>query len=73
MSIRVKAVLAVLAAAITFAVLVLWRSFFPQHAALVSLAVGALVYTTLGTTERLGSTYRRQGPRSIGRRDDQDR
>ena len=72
MSVRVKALCALLAAAITFAVLVWWRGFFVQHAALVSLAVGALVYTTLGTSERLGSTYRRKGPRSIGRRGSPD-
>ncbi len=53
------------AALATFAALVDWRHFFPQHAALVGIAVGALVFTTLGTAERLGHTYRRRGPRSI--------
>ncbi|MGD2115758.1 MAG: hypothetical protein PVG07_11930 [Acidobacteriota bacterium] len=69
MSVRVKAVLAVVATAATFALLFVWRGFFLQHAALVALAVGALVYTTLGTTERLGRTYRRRGPRSMRPRD----
>jgi hypothetical protein len=68
-SIRLKAILAVIATAATFALLFVWRGFFLQHAALVALAVGALVYTTLGTTERLGRTYRRKGPRSVSRRD----
>jgi hypothetical protein len=68
-SVRVKAVLAVVATAATFALLFVWRGFFLQHAALVALAVGALVYTTLGTTERLGRTYRRRGPRSMRPRD----
>jgi hypothetical protein len=65
LSVRLKAVLAAVAAAATFAVLFMGRGFFLQHAAMVALAVGALVYTTLGTTERLGRTYRRKGPRSI--------
>lgn len=71
MSVRLKAVLAVVATVLTFALLFVWRGFFVQHAALVALAVGALVYTTLGTTERLGRTYRREGPRSVRRRDGQ--
>lgn|GEM_PF-1957039 len=73
MSVRIKAVLAVLAAAATFGALVYWRHFFIQHAALVALAVGALVYTTLGTSQRLRRTYRREGPRSIERRPPEDK
>lgn len=65
----IKAIAAALAAAVTFAVLYLGRGFFAPHAALVALAVGALVFTTLGTTERLSGIYRRKGPRSIRRRD----
>lgn len=72
MTTSVKAVLAVLAAAATFALLVLWRGFFIQHAALVALAIGALVYTSLGTSQRLGRSYRRRGPRSIRPRDEED-
>jgi len=69
-SVRAKALAGFVAALATFAVLFYWRHFFPQHAALVGVAVGALVYTTLGTTQRLRRTYRRQGPRSIRRRED---
>lgn len=67
MSIRLKAAAAVAAAALTFGLLIGLRGFVVQHAALVALAVGALVYTTLGTTERLGRTYRQRGPRSVRR------
>lgn len=73
MTVRTKAVAGFAAALATFAVLVYWRHFFPQHAALVGVAVGALVYTTLGTAERLGHTYRRKGPRSIRPPADRDR
>ncbi|HEX6199885.1 MAG TPA: hypothetical protein VF150_06435 [Thermoanaerobaculia bacterium] len=66
----VKAAAGVAAALATFAALFLGRSFFAGHAALVAIAVGALVYTTLGTTERLRRIYGRKGPRSIRRRDD---
>lgn len=66
----IKAVAGVAAAAITFAVLFFGRSFFAGHAVMVGLAVGALVYTALGTSERLGRMYRRKGPRSIRRRDE---
>lgn len=72
MSTHLKAVIALATAGATFALLVAWRGFFVQHAALVALAVGALVYTTLGTSERLGRSYRRKGPRSIERRGPKD-
>jgi hypothetical protein len=66
----VKAAAGVAAALAAFAVLFFGRSFFAGHAALVAIAAGALVYTTLGTTERLRRIYGRTGPRSIRRRDD---
>ena len=66
----VKAAAGVAAALATFAALFFGRSYFAGHAALVAIAVGALVYTTLGTTERLRRIYGRKGPRSIRRRDD---
>lgn len=66
----VKAAAGLTAALATFAVLFFGRSFFAGHAALVAIAVGALVYTTLGTTERLRRMYGRKGPRSVRRRED---
>lgn len=66
----VKAAGGMAAALATFAVLFFGRSFFAGHAALVAIAVGALVYTTLGTTERLRRMYGRKGPRSVRRRED---
>jgi xanthine/uracil permease len=65
-----KATLAAVAAAATFAGLFFGRHFFVSHAVLVAIAVGALVFTTLGTTERLSGIYRRKGPRSMRRPDD---
>jgi len=62
-----KIAVAAVAATASFALLFWWRGFFLQQAILVSIAVGALVYTTLGTGQRLGRTYRRKGPRSISR------
>ncbi len=70
MSFRTKGIAGFVAALATFLALFYWRHFFPQHAALVGIAVGALVYTTLGTAQRLGHTYRRKGPRSIRPRDE---
>ena len=70
MSVRTRGIDGFLAALATFLILFYWRHFFPQHAALVGVAVGALVYTTLGTVQRLGHTYRRKGPRSIRPRDE---
>lgn len=66
----VKAVGGLAAALSAFAVLFVGRHFFIGHAALVAIAAGALVYSGLGTTERLGRMYRRKGPRSIRRRDE---
>lgn len=65
-----KATLAGIAAVATFAALFVGRRFFAGHAALVAIAVGALVFTTLGTVERLSGVYRRKGPRSIRKRDE---
>lgn len=69
MKVWIKAVAGILAALATFAVLFWVRGFFPGHAAMVAIAVGALVYTTLGTSERLRWIYGRKGPRSVRRRD----
>lgn len=49
------------AAVAAFALFVYWRGWSAGQAALVATAVGALVFTTLGTSERLRETYRRQG------------
>ena len=73
MSTWAKLAAAAVAAAASFALLFWWRGFFVQHAALVAIAIGALVYTTLGTSQRLGRTYRHKGPRSIGRRPPDDK
>lgn len=72
MSIQIKATLAVLAAGLVLVLLVTWRSFFLQHALLIAIAVGALVYSGLGTTERLKTTWTRKGPRSIRPRSERD-
>ena len=40
-------------------VLVLWRDFFWQHAAIIGLAVAALVYSARGTIQRLREIYKR--------------
>lgn len=66
----IQAVAGIAAALATFAALYWGRGFFPGHATLVAIAVGALVYTTLGTTERLRGIYGRKGPRSVRRRDE---
>lgn len=49
----------VVAGAAVFAILVLWRHFFWQHAAIIGLAVTALVYSILRTGERLKTLHRR--------------
>lgn len=64
-----KALAGASAAVAAFAFLFFGRHFFVGHAALVAIAIGALVYTALGTSERLNRMYRRRGPRSIRRRD----
>lgn len=66
----IKALAGLAVGAATGAVLFYGRGFFIGHAALVGIAAGALVYTALGTSERLGRMYRRRGPRSIRRRDE---
>ena len=40
-------------------VLVLWRNFFWQHAAIIGLAVAALVYSARATYERMRGMYKR--------------
>lgn len=66
----IKAVAGLVAAVAAFAILFFGRHFFVGHAVLVAIAVGALVYSSLGTSERLRRMYERKGPRSIRRRDD---
>jgi uncharacterized integral membrane protein len=48
------------AAAAAFVLFFAWRDWPTGQAALVATAVGALVFTTLGTSERLRGIYRRQ-------------
>jgi hypothetical protein len=47
------------AAAATLALLVFWRHFFLAHAAIVAFAVGALVYSAIGTAGRLRDRFRK--------------
>jgi len=49
----------VFAAAATTTVLVLWRNFFWQHALIVGIGVGALVYTGIRTVQRLRELHKR--------------
>lgn len=70
MRLWIKIAAALTAALSTFAILFWARHFFVGHAALVAIAVGGLVYSSLGTSERLGRMYRRKGPRTIRRRDE---
>lgn len=69
MKLWIKAVAGLVSGLVAFAVLYWWRDFFPGHAAMVAIAVGGLVYSALGTSERLGRMYRRKGPRTIRRRE----
>lgn len=48
-----------LAGVLVMVVLVLWRGFFWQHAAIIGLAVAALVYSARGTIQRLCEMYKR--------------
>lgn len=59
MSTRFKAVLAVVAAAVALAILSWAVGLRAHHAAIVAMAIGALVYSTLRTWERLRPEYRR--------------
>lgn len=52
-------VVAFLLAAVTVALLVLWRGFFVRHAIIIGLAVAALVYSVFRATERLKSLHRK--------------
>lgn len=47
------------AGVLVMVVLVLWRGFFWQHAAIIGLAVAALVYSARGTIQRLREMYKR--------------
>ena len=40
-------------------VLVLWRNFFWQHAAIIGAAIAALIYSARGTIQRLREMYRK--------------
>ena len=40
-------------------VLVVWRNFFWQHAAIIGTAVAALVYSARGTIGRLREMYKK--------------
>ena len=40
-------------------VLVVWRNFFWQHAAIIGAAVAALAYSARGTIQRLREIYKR--------------
>lgn len=44
--------------ALTVFVLIYWRHFFWQHALIVGIGIGALVYTAIRTVERLRNLYR---------------
>lgn len=70
MSTWIKAALGGAAAAAAFAFFHLSRHWPAGQAALVAIAIGALVYTTLGTSERLRGIYRRQGRWTIRKGDD---
>jgi hypothetical protein len=48
-----------LAGILVMVVLVLWRGFFWQHAAIIGLAVAALVYSARGAIQRLREMYKR--------------
>jgi hypothetical protein len=48
-----------LAGILVMVVLVLWRGFFWQHAAIIGLAIAALVYSARGTIQRLREMYKR--------------
>lgn len=65
----IKAVLGAAAGAAAFAFFSLSRGWPAGQAALVAIAIGALVFTTLGTSERLSGIYRRQGRWTV-RKDD---
>jgi hypothetical protein len=57
---RTRTVWALVAAAAALAAFLFWRHLRPEHAVVLAIAIGALLYTTLRTVERLGSLYRRK-------------
>ena len=48
----------VLVGVVTASVLILWRSFFWQHALIIGIAAAALVYTGIRTVQRLKDLYK---------------
>lgn len=51
----------VLCSAATVGVLVAWRGFFWQHAVIVGIGVGALVFTAIRTIQRLKDLHKHSG------------
>ncbi len=70
MTLRTKLVVTVLSAAAVTLLLLTWRGFWLQHALLIGVAIGALVYSAFGTAERLKRSWTRKGPRSIRPREE---
>jgi uncharacterized integral membrane protein len=66
----IKAALGAATALAAFVLFFHGRHWPVGQAALVAIAVGALVFTTLGTSERLRGIYRRQGRWTIRKGDD---
>lgn len=60
MSARARTLWALAAGAAALAVFLFWRHLRPEHSVVLAVAIGALLYTTLRTVERLGSLYRRK-------------
>jgi cell division protein FtsW (lipid II flippase) len=58
-------VAAVAGVAVALLLLYRWESVFLRHALLIGVAVGALVYTSFGTADRLKRSWTRKGPRSM--------
>lgn len=55
-----KFLIPLLAGIVVMFILVLWRGFFWQHAAIIGLAVAALTYSARGAIERLRAMHKRQ-------------
>ena len=56
--VRSRVMWSVVAGLMVMLVLLYWRGFFWQHAALIGIGVLALVYSGLGTLERLKNLHR---------------
>lgn len=52
-------VIPLLCGIVVMVVLVVWRNFFWQHAAIIGTAVAALVYSARGTIGRLREMYKK--------------